>query len=71
MKLAFLLPAVGILCSITGYFFVSTDQQGKGWDVHLGALMWALEKGMYVAAATFIVAAYVCTITVLELGTVL
>merc|ERR1712113_634054 len=29
VSLAFLLPASGIICSIIGYFFVSTDQEGK------------------------------------------
>ena len=47
VQLAFLLPAVGILCSIIGYFAVSTEEEGKGWNVKLGELMWALEKGMY------------------------
>ena len=47
VALAFMLPAVGIICSIVGYFAVNTDQEGKGWNVQLGSLMWALEKGMY------------------------
>merc|ERR1719262_1344858 len=38
---------------MVGYFAVSTKEEGKGWDVKLGALMWALEKGMYLAAALF------------------
>jgi len=58
VKLAFLLPAVGIVCSIIGYFFVSTDQQGNGWNVELGSLMWALEKGMYVAGILFFGSSY-------------
>jgi len=58
VALAFLLPAGGIACSIIGYFFVNTDQEGKGWNVQLGALMWALEKGMYVAGALFVGFAY-------------
>ena len=60
VRLAFLLPAAGVLCSIVGYFAVSTDQEGKGWNVSLGALMWALEKGMFVAGGLFVVAAFVC-----------
>jgi len=39
---------------MVGYFAVSTKEEGKGWDVKLGALMWALEKGMYVAGFLFI-----------------
>jgi H(+)-translocating pyrophosphatase len=58
IALAFLLPAVGIICSIVGYFAVNTSQEGKGWNVQLGALMWALEKGMYLAGGLFVVASY-------------
>ena len=67
VRLAFLLPAAGILCSIVGYFAVSTKQQGKGWDVQLGTLMWALEKGMYLAAALFAASAYAITVPLLGL----
>jgi len=59
--LAFMLPAVGIICSIVGYFAVNTNQEGKGWNVQLGALMWALEKGMYLAGALFVVLSYYAT----------
>lgn len=62
-----MLPAAGVICSIIGYFAVSTKQEGKGWNVQLGALMWALEKGMYLAGALFAAAAYVCTVTILGL----
>eukprot|EP00931_Biecheleriopsis_adriatica_P064807 TRINITY_DN3949_c0_g1_i5.p1 TRINITY_DN3949_c0_g1~~TRINITY_DN3949_c0_g1_i5.p1 ORF type:complete len:798 (-),score=189.29 TRINITY_DN3949_c0_g1_i5:68-2461(-) len=48
------LSTLGVACSMIGFFAVSTKQEGKGWDVKLGALMWALEKGMYVAAVLFI-----------------
>merc|ERR1719181_42545 len=68
VALAFLLPAVGILCSIVGFFAVNTTQEGKGWDVSLGALMFALEKGMYVAGAMFVVLAYFGTVTALGLS---
>ena len=37
-----------------GYFFVSTKQEGAGWYVKLGALMWALEKVRYVAGFLFL-----------------
>merc|ERR1740139_1067023 len=32
IALAFMLPAIGIICSIVGFFFVSTKEEGKGWD---------------------------------------
>jgi inorganic pyrophosphatase len=48
------LSAAGIACSMIGTFFVSTKEQGAGWDSPLGALMLALEKGIYVACALFI-----------------
>jgi len=67
VQLAFLLPAVGIACSIIGYFAVNTTQEGKGWNVQLGQLMWALEKGMYLAGLLFIGAAYFATVIYLEL----
>ena len=62
IALAFLLPAVGIVASTIGFFAVNTSAQGKGWDVHLGTLMWALEKGMYLAAALFMGFAYVAVV---------
>jgi H(+)-translocating pyrophosphatase len=68
VALAFLLPAIGIVCSIVGFFFVSTKEEGKGWDVSLGALMFALEKGMYVAGGLFVVLAYFGTVSVLGMS---
>ena len=68
VALAFLLPAIGIVCSIVGFFFVSTKEEGKGWDVSLGALMFALEKGMYVAGALFVGLAYIGTVFVLDMS---
>ena len=68
VALAFLLPAIGIVCSVVGFFFVSTKEEGKGWDVSLGALMFALEKGMYVAGVLFVGLAYVGTVVVLGLS---
>merc|ERR1719156_424389 len=41
------LAAAGIICAMIGCFFVSTKEEGKGWDVKLSTLMIALEKGMY------------------------
>eukprot|EP00928_Gymnodinium_smaydae_P015055 TRINITY_DN15520_c0_g1_i1.p1 TRINITY_DN15520_c0_g1~~TRINITY_DN15520_c0_g1_i1.p1 ORF type:complete len:617 (-),score=122.13 TRINITY_DN15520_c0_g1_i1:314-1918(-) len=52
--LPFWLATAGVLCSVVGFFAVSTKQEGKGWNVKLGALMWALEKGMYLAATLFV-----------------
>merc|ERR1712203_340863 len=52
--LPFWLAGAGIITSILGFFFVSTKQEGKGWDVKLSSLMWALEKGMYIAGITFL-----------------
>merc|ERR1719440_2603886 len=46
LVLPFWLATVGIVCSFCGYFAVSTKQEGKGWDVKLSSLMWALEKGL-------------------------
>merc|ERR1719345_711278 len=68
IALAFLLPAIGILASIVGFFFVSTKEEGKGWDVSLGALMFALEKGMYVAGALFVGFAYLGTVVILGMS---
>jgi H(+)-translocating pyrophosphatase len=67
VQLAFLLPAVGVVCSIFGYFGVSTNQEGKGWNVQLGMLMWALEKGMYLAGGLFVIGSYVATVVIVEL----
>jgi H(+)-translocating pyrophosphatase len=60
IALAFFLPAAGIICAIAGYFAVNTKAEGKGWNVELGTLMFALEKGMYLAAFLFVAAAYAC-----------
>jgi len=64
IMLSFMLPAVGIICSIVGYFAVNTTQEGKGWNVQLGSLMWALEKGMYLAGGLFLVGAYYAVQTI-------
>merc|ERR1719380_406891 len=52
------LAAAGIICAMIGCFFVSTKEEGKGWDVKLSTLMIALEKGVYVAGILFVAAAY-------------
>lgn len=54
ISLPFWLSAAGIIASIVGFFFVGTEQEGKGWNVNLGSLMWAFEKGMYVAGFLFL-----------------
>eukprot|EP00965_Chrysotila_dentata_P174322 5755002-Pleurochrysis_carterae.AAC.1 len=67
IALAFFLPALGIICSIIGYFAVNTKEEGKGWNVELGALMWALEKGMYLAGFLFLIGSYVIVMPILGL----
>merc|ERR1719352_1460072 len=57
IQLPIWLSAVGIGCSMCGVVFVSTKEKGAGWDSKLSALMWALEKGIIVAAVLFTVAA--------------
>jgi inorganic pyrophosphatase len=57
----FLLASVGVVCSFFGYLVVGTKEEGKGWDVHLGTLMWALEKGTYVADGLFVALAALLT----------
>jgi len=52
--LPFWLATLGVVCSFVGYFCVSTKEKGAGWNVSLGKLMWALEKGMYVSAFLFV-----------------
>ena len=48
------LAAAGLLSSLIGFFFVRTKETGNGWNTNLGSLMWALEKGMYVANGIFL-----------------
>lgn len=48
------LAAAGLLGSFIGYFFVRTKEEGGGKNVNLGKLMFALEKGMYVANFIFL-----------------
>jgi inorganic pyrophosphatase len=58
LKLPGYMAGAGILCSALGVFAVSTKEKGDGWNSNLGALMWALEKGMYLAGFVFLGAAY-------------
>merc|ERR1719330_494550 len=57
VALPVLLASLGIFCSLVGYAMVGTEEEGKGWNVQLSKLMWALEKGMYTAAVLFTVLA--------------
>jgi len=62
VALPFWLVGNGIICSLIGCLFVSTKEKGDGWNVKLSSLMWALERGMYVAAFLFILCAMYCVI---------
>lgn len=53
IALPFYLAGMGIASSMAGYFFVKTEEAGDGWNTNLGQLMWALEKGMFVAGGIF------------------
>merc|ERR1719472_384688 len=54
--------------SIIAAATLATSQPDIGpWDVQLGSLMWALEKGMYVAGLLFVAASYACTVIVVGL----
>merc|ERR1712238_95108 len=66
IALPFWLAAAGVLASIVGFFAVSTKEEGKGWNVKLSALMWALEKGMYLAGLLFL--AFAAVIIILLFG---
>ena len=43
-----------MFASIIGTFAVSTGESGEGWNSNLGALMWALEKGTFLAGGLFL-----------------
>ncbi|KAK3241829.1 hypothetical protein CYMTET_48437 [Cymbomonas tetramitiformis] len=61
VALPFWIAGAGIICSAIGFFFVQTKEEGAGWNSNLGALMFALEKGMYGAGIFFLgAAAAVC-----------
>jgi inorganic pyrophosphatase len=55
------LAAVGIIASAVGTCAVSTREKGDGWNTNLGSLMFALDKGMWLAGALFLAMAYVTT----------
>jgi len=56
------LSAIGLISSFIGFFFVSTKEKGDGVNCNLGALMWALDKGMLVANLIFMILGAVCII---------
>jgi len=56
------LAAGGLIASFIGFFFVSTKEKGDGWNTNLTALMFALEKGMYIANIIFLIFAAVIVI---------
>jgi len=56
------LASAGLLGSFIGFFFVRTKEEGGGVNVNLSALMFALEKGMYIANAIFLILAAVIVI---------
>lgn len=63
-----MLPAAGILCSVAGYFAVSTDEQDpRGAAVELRPLIRALNRGMHLAATLFAICAYLITCELLGL----
>jgi inorganic pyrophosphatase len=53
------LAAVGIIASAVGTCAVSTSEKGDGWNTNLGSLMFALDKGMWLAGALFLAFSYV------------
>lgn len=65
IALPFWIAGGGIICSLFGYFAVSTKEKGEGWSSSLGALMWALEKGMYLAGGLFVITAAVCVVALM------
>mmetsp|Transcript_9402 Transcript_9402/g.15176 ORF Transcript_9402/g.15176 Transcript_9402/m.15176 type:complete len:864 (-) Transcript_9402:154-2745(-) len=50
----FWLMGGGLLASFIGFFFVRTNEKGGGKDAKIGKLMFALEKGMYIANFLFL-----------------
>jgi len=54
IALPFQLAAAGILSSMFGVLCVSTRYEGKGWSSRMSKLMWAINKGMYVASFIFL-----------------
>jgi len=49
------LAAGGLFSSFIGFFFVSTSQEGGGLHVEISTLMFALDKGMYIANVLFLI----------------
>eukprot|EP00929_Paragymnodinium_shiwhaense_P023936 TRINITY_DN14870_c0_g1_i1.p1 TRINITY_DN14870_c0_g1~~TRINITY_DN14870_c0_g1_i1.p1 ORF type:complete len:887 (+),score=235.12 TRINITY_DN14870_c0_g1_i1:216-2663(+) len=61
------LGAAGLFTSFIGFFFVNTNEEGAGINVNLGALMWALDKGMLVANVLFLILAIVIVVVLFGL----
>jgi len=60
LLLPFYLSSAGVVCAMIGCFAVSTNETGaNGKNTNMAGLMWALEKGMYLAGVLFIIAAAV------------
>lgn len=60
MALPFWLAAAGLVASLVGFYFVNTDETGDdGKQSNITNLMFALEKGLYVANGLFLVLAAV------------
>ena len=61
VALPFWLAGAGVVSAIIGCFAVSTSESGEGWNSNLGALMWALERGTFLAGGLFVgLAAVIC-----------
>ncbi|KAH8048524.1 hydrogen-translocating pyrophosphatase [Aureococcus anophagefferens] len=61
VALPFWLAGAGVVSAIVGCFAVSTSESGEGWNSNLGALMWALERGTFLAGGLFVgLAAVIC-----------
>eukprot|EP00397_Hematodinium_sp_SG-2012_P001387 GEMP01001389.1.p1 GENE.GEMP01001389.1~~GEMP01001389.1.p1 ORF type:complete len:817 (+),score=145.75 GEMP01001389.1:28-2478(+) len=68
LALPFWLAGAGIIASIIGYFAVSTKEKGGGWNSNMSKLMWALEKGMYLAAVIFVGESFLIVFVLLPFG---
>jgi H(+)-translocating pyrophosphatase len=64
----FWLAAVGLFSCFIGFFFVSTKEEGEGINCNLGALMWALDKGMLISNVIFLALAAVVVVLLFGSG---
>merc|ERR1711957_591551 len=58
----FWLAAAGLFSCFIGFFFVSTKEKGEGVNCNIGALMWALDKGLLIANVIFLALAAVVVV---------